>query len=103
MKALLLLLPLALCACPPTPAPPTPPDASDASPAPPVPAKIDAMAGDLGTQVCEHLAAIGCPQPPTCATTLNKDQGRVTDFRPACLLDATSVFEANLCHSIHCP
>src|SRR5450631_250070 len=88
-----------LTACPPVPVPPVP-DASDATaPAPldaappaaqdaaPVfldaavtvldaaPKKVDAMAGDLGTQVCDHLTAIGCRQPATCPNQVNTKQG----------------------------
>jgi hypothetical protein len=98
MRSLLpFLLFLAICGCPaPTPTTPLGPDASDAS------SKVDAMDGDLGTQVCNHLTAIGCPQPVTCPTTLNTKQGVFTDFKPACLLNASSVAEANACGTIHC-
>lgn len=98
MKLIFSLSALLLCACPPTPAPaPSPPDASDGA----APALL-VITGDLGTQVCLHLAAIGCPQPSTCASTLNTKQGVATDFHPACLLQAANTAQANLCGSIRC-
>lgn len=92
-----LLLPLILVGCPsPGPVMPTP-DASDAS------TRSDAPAtGDLGTQVCDHLAVIGCKQPPTCATTFNRVEGKLTELKPKCLLAASNALEANTCGSIRC-
>ena len=95
MRSLVILL--LLCGCLPTATQPAI-DAGDAS----LP-KASLDGGDLGTQVCTHLATIGCPQPATCATTLDTKQGAFTDFKPKCLLAATSVLEANTCGSIHCP
>jgi hypothetical protein len=64
--------------------------------------RSDAPATDLGTQVCDHLAAIGCKQPPTCAATFNRVEGVLTEFKPKCLLAASNPLEANTCGSIHC-
>lgn len=99
--------------CPPAPTP-LPPDASDAAPPAPAPAPTlpspwpnmgDAAAdgGDLADQVCAHLGAIGCPQLSSCATTIRTKQGTFTDFKPACLLAATSASAANACGTVHCP
>jgi hypothetical protein len=96
MKKLLFLFPMLLCACPPNPAP-VPPDASDAATT-----VVKLEASDIGTQVCAHLATIGCPQPATCANTINTKQGSITDFKTSCLLNATSVTGADACGSIHC-
>ena len=93
----LILLPVILAGCP-SPGPVMPaPDASDAS------ARADApTTTDLGTQVCDHLAAIGCKQPSTCATTFNRVEGKLTEIKPKCLLAASNALEANTCGTIRC-
>lgn len=85
----------AAVSCTPQPQSPLTPDASDAS------ARMDAPP-DLGSQVCAHLNQIGCPQPPTCAKVFNTDQGVRTDFHTACLMQAATSIEANLCKSVLC-
>jgi hypothetical protein len=75
-----------------------------ACPGAPTSSAADAGAtGDLGTQVCNHLTTIGCPQPATCPHVLNTQQGVITDFKPACLLNAQTLSQANDCGTIHCP
>lgn len=66
----------------------------------PTPAGTDG--GDLGTQVCTHLAAVGCPQPAGCITTFHRDQGTITDFKPACLLAAKTPAQVDSCGTIDC-
>jgi hypothetical protein len=56
--------------------------------------------------ICAHLLDIGCPEgaAPNCATALQRvEDGRLTDLRPQCLLDASSRAQAKACGSITCP
>ena len=114
----LLAFTFALTACPPVPPVNPSPDASDAAPAPPPPiadsstplpvrdaappAPFDA-GSDQAAQVCAHLAAIGCVQPTTCAATIRKDQGKLTNFNLPCLLGAMSAATATACGTVSCP
>jgi hypothetical protein len=57
-------------------------------------------------EVCAHLADIGCPEGalPNCATALQRaEDDRLTDLRPQCLLDASTIKQARACGSITCP
>jgi hypothetical protein len=66
--------------------------------------QIDASdGGDLATEVCDHLVAVGCAQPPACVPTWRRMQGHVTDFHPACLLAATDRASVLACGSVTCP
>jgi len=63
----------------------------------------DAGAGsDQAAQVCAHLAAVGCPQPVTCPVIFRKDQGKLTDFKPGCLLAASNVAAVTACGTVQC-
>jgi hypothetical protein len=64
---------------------------------------IDGGTPEQGASVCAHLAAVGCPQPAICATVFAERQGRLTDFKPACLLAATTVSAVEACGSVTCP
>jgi len=103
MKTIFLVSFLFATACIPQ-ATSTPPDASDASATP--------DGGDLADQVCIHLGLVGCPQPPTCAAAFRAHQlpspppiapGVYTDFKPACLLSASSAAAVIGCGTIACP
>lgn len=96
MKLSVLLVVLVISCVPSNTSPP--PDASDASPM----LTDGAPAPDLAVQVCSHLQQIGCPQPATCVMTFRRDQGHVTDFKPACLLSATSPAAATSCGTVAC-
>jgi hypothetical protein len=56
--------------------------------------------------VCAHLLDIGCPEgeKPNCAKALQDvEDGRLTDLRPQCLMDASNRSQAKNCGSITCP
>lgn len=116
VHVLLVVATIGIAGCPPAPNQ-IPPDASDAAPGPqppppppsPTPGPLPSpwlgadASGDLADQVCAHLGAIGCPQLPSCPITIRTKQGSFTDFKPACLLAATTPQAAVACGSVHCP
>jgi len=59
-------------------------------------------AGDVGPQVCGHLAEIGCPQPKTCLQAFHLQAEHLVDLRPSCLLAASSPAAAEACGSLRC-
>jgi len=87
IRALLVSSLVFLAACPPSQSPPGP-DASDGG-------------GDVASRVCAHLAEIGCPQPPSCVAVYRANE-KLVDFRPSCLLAASSAPAAQVCGSVHC-
>ena len=112
-----LVIPLVaifMMGCPPSPSPPPSPDASDsAAPAPPGPVGLDgstpkppgldsAVPLDQADAICIHLASVDCAQPSTCAATIRRDQGIVTDFKPDCLLSASSKAAVIVCGTVKC-
>jgi hypothetical protein len=41
--------------------------------------------------------------PATCVQVFHDDQGKLTDFKPACLLAAATPAAANACGTLRCP
>lgn len=96
-----LLLAASAIACTPSVITPPAPDATDAAD---YDVTITETGIDIAAQVCAHLAAIGCPQPPTCADTIRHVQTiGLTDLHVTCLLGAHSGAEATACGSVRCP
>jgi len=89
MRSLLYVLILAIGGC-------TWPACNNPTPKPP-PGEVTVT----GLAFCQHLAAIGCPQPAGCAETFDLNNGRVI-FNSACIMAAGSPVEAEACKSVEC-
>lgn len=100
-----------LLGCPPSPINP-PPDANDgASPVPPTtPDAGPVLFADSGpptacTLACVNLNKLGCPEglDPNCVNVCNHAQGQgVTNLKPDCLANATTVAAAKACGTVTC-
>lgn len=116
MRALAVVVAALACmapACPPSPVPPEPPivvvdAASDAMPPAPLdaaPSPVDA-GSDVFAAACRNLTLL-CVEAQYndtgwCAAHMRPDQGRLADFKPACLAGAKTAADVRACGTARC-